>query len=132
VVIGGLTDEPTLPICAEVLHLDLSPLQKIVYDQGIPLGEGQTWETFKETAWQSPSELTQCIEQFIQALDSRPDVYRELEEVRQNRGIEFLNLSGFTDEEIADGFFQDELRSLKNVIILAQQEGATLVRLEGT
>ena len=127
-----LTDAPTLPICADVLQLDLSPLRKIVVDWGTPINGDQTWGAYEEAAWQSPSDIIGCIERFIMALDSTPDVYRQLEEARQRRGIAFLNLSGFTDEDLSDGQLQEGLRSLMRVVILAQERGATLIRLEGT
>lgn len=129
-----LIDEPTLPVCAEVLQLDLSPLKKIVtdwYPTDEILGE-QTWEEFEEAAWQSPDELIQCIDRLVDALDSKADVYIQLEKARQREGLEFLNLSGFTDEAMLQGFFQEELRSLRSVIALAQKEGATSVRLAGS
>src|SRR5690348_14117312 len=70
-----LTDALTLPICAEVLQLDLRPLQKIVVDWWIPSDETQTWEDYEATAWQSPTALRTCIQSFITALDTTPDVY---------------------------------------------------------
>lgn len=126
-----LTDAPTLPICAEVLHVDVSPLQKIVIGWWTPTDASQTWEAYEESAWQPPQTLITCIRSLITALDTTPDVYEQLEQARQNRGIEFLNLSGFTDEEFTEGGLQEELRSLLHVVILAQQRHAQMVRLRG-
>jgi hypothetical protein len=76
--------------------------------------------------------LLTCINSLIARFDTNPTIFLRLEQERQRQQLAFLNLISFVDEELTDGRLQEELGALADVIRLAQQEGATRIRLQVT
>ena len=119
-----LTDTPFLPICSHVLGIDLRPLEKIETD----------WLNFNlgSAIWQSPQTVIDCAQSLAAALSTTPNAFAALEAERQRRGLEFLNLSGFEDEEMTSGFIREELVGIAETAKLAQREGAVHIKLCGS
>jgi hypothetical protein len=119
-----LMDAPFLPTCARVFRLDLQPLAKIETD----------WANFDmgEVIWQDPQILIECVQSLVAAFTTTPQVYALLEAERQRQGIDFLDLSGFEDEEMSSGFIIDELSGIAEAAKEAQQKGALQVKLCGS
>ena len=80
-----LTDAPFIPVCSDVLGLNLNPLQKIETD----------WSNVNAgpQIWQSPQAVNSCVQSLIAALNNTPNVLNILEAERQRRGLDFLNLT---------------------------------------
>jgi len=118
-----LRDAPFLPVCADVFSLDLTPLQKIEPDWNVSPGS---------LIWQSPQTIIDCVQSLVAAFKNTPNTFAILEAARQRRGLKFLSLSGFEDEEVTSDFFQDELLAIAETAKLAQQEGAISIKLCGS
>jgi len=119
-----LTDAPFLPVCADVFGLNLTPLRKIETDwYNVNLGS---------LIWPSPQTVIECVQSLIAAFNNTPNAFAILETERQQRGLDFLNLSGFEDEEVTSSFIQDELLGIAQAAELAQQEGAVNIKLCGS
>src|SRR6266496_6111635 len=90
-----LTDAPFLPVCSHVFGLDLGPLEKIETD----------WLNFNlgPAIWQQPQIVIDCAQSLADAIETTPNVFAVLEAERQRQGLNFLNLSGFEDEEMTGG-----------------------------
>ncbi len=119
-----LTDATFLPICASVFGLNLEPLQKIETD----------WLNFDlgSAIWQSSQTVSDCAQALATALKTTPGVFATLEAERQRQGLDFLNLSGFEDEEMTSGLIEEELSAIAQAAKLAQQEGAKRIKLCGS
>jgi len=119
-----LTDAPFLPVCSHVFGLDLRPLEKIETD----------WSNFNlgPAIWQQPQAVIDCAQSLAAAINSTPNVFAALEAERQRQGLDFLNLSGFEDEEMTGGLIQAELIGIAETAKLAQREGATRIKLTGS
>jgi hypothetical protein len=130
-LLGVLISPSMLTIFADVLQIDLNPLRKLLVVELASDNEYQIWEEYTASLWQTPSTVRICIEIFIAALETAPNVYANLEQERQRRNISFRTVSGFTDARMIE-WLQHELRSLLYVVTLAEQEGAQMIRLTGT
>ena len=119
-----LTDAPFLPVCSHVFGLDLRPLEKIETD----------WLNFNlgPAIWQQPQSVIDCAQSLAAAINTMPNVFATLEAERQRRGLDFLNLSGFEDEEMTSGLIQAEIEGIAETAKLAQHDGATRIKLTGS
>ena len=119
-----LTDAPFLPVCSRVFGFDLQPLEKIETD----------WLNFNlgSAIWQQPQTVIDCAQALAAAINTMPDVFTTLETERQRQGLDFLNLSGFDDEEMTSGLIQAEIEGIAETVKLAQREGAQRIKLTGS
>jgi len=82
--------------------------------------------------WQSPQTIITCVQALCIALTTTPNAFALLEDKRQRQGLHFLNLSGFEDEEMTDGFLHDELLAIAETAKSTQQDGAERLKLCGS
>uniref|UniRef100_A0A7C1JYE6 Uncharacterized protein n=1 Tax=Caldilinea aerophila TaxID=133453 RepID=A0A7C1JYE6_9CHLR len=105
----GLDVEPMLKVASE----DLSLEDWLAEGYGDEVGWRKQMEVNK-AAWQSPQELVQCLQAFIQALDNSPDVFRRL---------------GVSERYFVEGYFKQDLVDLLSMVEWARNIGVRQVRL---
>ena len=115
----------------EHLNLDLEAIQKVA-SEGYSLEDYLAWAGDDEwrrkqaeedwrrdvqrnkEAWQSPDRLIECLQAFIQALDSHPNICSEL---------------GIEQPYFVDGFFRQDLTDLIQMACWAKESGEQKLRL---
>ena len=117
-------DPDVVGMLKEHFDLDIEPLLKVAsedmsLEDWLAEGYGDEAEWRKQmemnrAAWQSPQELIQCLEAFIQALDNSPDVFSRL---------------GVSEPYFVKGYFKQDLIDLLRMAEWARDSGARYVRL---
>lgn len=105
----------------EHFDLDIQPLLKIagqeftIEELGISEAEFQEYQESNQAAWQSPQELIDCLQAFIQKIDDEPEVFSRLQ---------------ITDDYFLRGFFIQDLLDLIHMAEWAKDNGAAKLKLE--
>ena len=117
-------DPDVIGMLREYFDLDVEPILKVAsedlsLDDWLAEGYGDEveWRKQMETnqaAWQPPQELLRCVQAFLQALDSDPDVFSKL---------------GISEPYFVKGYFRQDLVDLLRMAEWAQNTGAKRVRL---